>query len=202
MSRTDKDRPSYVKRFDETLGSYVQHNHRSGECRVETFDQARAWAGGYRGSWRHYRRCKKREVVTYLCTPQNPEERHSPGSYRRVKCWSRQWVGSSTYDWGYVKLQCPGHRKQVIHPEIPCSCDEPRPEPPTCDWATGSAAGYAWWRHGVPKWYIDNNWNNPERVRERDDLREAVKLANAGELDDDFDFPNFQHGQRAGWHWY
>ena len=52
-----------------------------------------------------------------------------------------------------------------------------------------------------PKWFTDHLWNGPERVRVRDKLGEARKLANAGEMDDDFDFPNYQARNGAWWSW-
>lgn len=89
---------------------------------------------------------------------------------------------------------------------------------PTCDLGEfpGQGKWYRWYntqcgwslpRHEaryystVPKWYVDHTWNNPERVRVRDRLREAAKSYNAGEELDDYDFPNHQHRHRARWLW-
>lgn len=46
------------------------------------------------------------------------------------------------------------------------------------------------------------DWHNPERLRERDVLREFVKNFNSGTVDlkeDDLDFANFQHRHRTSW---
>lgn len=45
---------------------------------------------------------------------------------------------------------------------------------------------------GPPSWYRNHVWHAPERVRERDHLREAAKAYNAGDDLEDYDFPNFQ----------
>lgn len=85
------------------------------------------------------------------------------------------------------------------------------------------STGSSWWRYkncgyflsyhrwstrNVPKWFVDHTWNNVERVRERDTLREMTKEFNAnfgrygvrGD-DADLDFPNFQHRHRSRWYW-
>jgi hypothetical protein len=50
------------------------------------------------------------------------------------------------------------------------------------------------------KWFIDHRWNNPERVRERDELTDAAKEYRAnGEVE--ADFANFQHRHAAQWDW-
>lgn len=55
--------------------------------------------------------------------------------------------------------------------------------------------------NGVPKWFVDYVWNNPERTRVRDDLRELAKEYNATLDIDDYDFPNYQHRNQALWYW-
>lgn len=55
-------------------------------------------------------------------------------------------------------------------------------------------------RH-VPRWYVNHVWTEPERVRERDQLRNLAREYNAhGDLEDG-DFPNWQHRRGATWYW-
>lgn len=49
MSRTLKDRPEWVQRFDPANGRRVKHDHRLGLCRVETLADARLASAGARG---------------------------------------------------------------------------------------------------------------------------------------------------------
>lgn len=44
MSRTDAHRPAWVQKFDPAMPAVVEHDHRRGECRVETLDEARDYA--------------------------------------------------------------------------------------------------------------------------------------------------------------
>lgn len=68
-----------------------------------------------------------------------------------------------------------------------------------CGW---SLRGYHWYTGSVPKWFIDHVYNNPERVRVRDDLRNMAREYNAyNDLEDD-DFPNHQHHYGASWYWW
>lgn len=58
-----------------------------------------------------------------------------------------------------------------------------------------------WWQNPPPKWYIDHDWNNPQRVRVRDYAREATKEYNAnGKLDSTFQ--NEQHRHRSTWYYW
>lgn len=203
MSRTYAHRPAWVQKYDNesSIPTAVRHDHRNGECVVETFEYARADAGGAYKHWRHSRNCKKREVVTHYCTRKNPEYRGSyPPNRYSLMCWS------SSYDYldgAFTSVRCAGHEKLVMHDEIPCSCDLPRPAVPTCtvDWT---------WRyyHMVTKIYGDHvpsdrataEWYGPERVRVRDELRKARALYRADPDDDfDFDFPNPQHKHRSSY---
>jgi hypothetical protein len=55
---------------------------------------------------------------------------------------------------------------------------------------------------GIPKWFNDHRWANPERVRERDHLGEMAKEYRAhGELEDG-DFPCWQHRHLGRWDWF
>lgn len=69
---------------------------------------------------------------------------------------------------------------------------------------------YVWpWTYGhrsyrlisVPKWFIDNVWNEPERRRERDDLRALRDEYNANGNLEDGDFPCWQTRGFARWMW-
>lgn len=44
MSRTDAHRPAWVQKFDPSMPAVIEHDHRRGECRVESFDEARDYA--------------------------------------------------------------------------------------------------------------------------------------------------------------
>lgn len=53
----------------------------------------------------------------------------------------------------------------------------------------------------VPKWFVDHLWHNPERVRERDDLRALRDEYNRhGDLEDG-DFPSWQARRYARRRW-
>ena len=58
-----------------------------------------------------------------------------------------------------------------------------------------------YWRDSVPKWFRDHSWYNPERVRERDLLKDAKKLYNGDNDLEGFDFRNYQHRHQASWRW-
>lgn len=54
-----------------------------------------------------------------------------------------------------------------------------------------------------PAWYCHATWWQPERVRERDDLRMMAREYNTyGDLEEDGDFPNTQHHHRSSWWWW
>jgi hypothetical protein len=58
-----------------------------------------------------------------------------------------------------------------------------------------------YYKRGVPRWFVEHVWNNPTRVRVRDDCRQAVKEYRAnGEVD--VIPPVDQHRQCAGWLWW
>ena len=66
-----------------------------------------------------------------------------------------------------------------------------------------NADGHRWRRvyGGVPKWFIDHTWYNPQRVVARETATLAKKLYNGGDDLEDFDFPVEQHRHRSSW-WY
>lgn len=56
-------------------------------------------------------------------------------------------------------------------------------------------------KKGVPRWFVNHLWHGPERVRERDGLRDMVKEFNGnGDLADG-DFPGWQARHCAHWSW-
>lgn len=193
MSRTDKDRPYVVRLRDETDGSYIVHDHRHGECIVEP-ESIR-----YLEFRRRQHNCNKRLIGEWFCTKKNPvRNRWSIWLRAGVGCWA-SWQAA---DGHWLATQCVGHRDVSYEPEIPCKCDD-YPPMPTCYPTMIGANRQRWWRTGgVPKWYTDARWTNPERTRERTELKKAAALYNGGDWDDeddfDFDFPNMQHRQRAG----
>jgi hypothetical protein len=58
-----------------------------------------------------------------------------------------------------------------------------------------------WAPRGVPKWFVDHVWNNPERVRERDHLRALCDEYNTHRNLEDGDFPCWQTRSYARWMW-
>jgi hypothetical protein len=195
MSRTDKDRPYVVRLRDDTDGSFIDHDHRNGECIVES-ESAR---------WLELRRrrhnCNKRLVGTWFCSKKNPVGRRYVWDPSDRGCWAR-W---RSVDGFWLSTQCDGHYISSYFPEIPCKCDD-WPPMPTCYPTMTRANKQRWYRTGgVPKWFRDSTWQNPERVRERDELKKATALYNGGGWDDeddfDFDFPNYGHRHRSAW-WY
>jgi hypothetical protein len=210
MSRTDKDRPYAVQIQDKTLGSLIEHDHRRGEC-VVSYDST--WWSVYR-SRKH--KCNKVLRGVMYCSkdrPLYPGDRlgdRPSYSYHRLfdpKCWHSflAWTGepiASERRW--VSTQCEGHIVHGTDDRIACICDD-FPPLPTCFPALPEEHRRNLYRRGVPKPYIDADWNNPERVRERDELKKAAALYNGGGWDEDefdFDFPNEQHRRRAAWHYY
>jgi hypothetical protein len=105
-------------------------------------------------------------------------------------------------------------RRWLHEPDCPVelTCDLPdshdrTPEPPrrwpsptSCYWALAHWV-YSPYRGvgGVPKWYRDSTWNNPERVRERDSLGDARKRWNAGDDLEDFDFACWARHREGGY---
>lgn len=183
MSRTDKDRPYRVRVRDEVDGYEIHHDHRSGVCRTPSVKDESTPAPKF---WRHRVRCSKYERFEYRCTEDQP----------LFSCWTYSaWLGAVR--------ECCGHTRSVFHEDWLCSCDNwPEREEPTCTYGFGPGRRNRYWDRGVPRWYRNANWYAPERTRERNELREAMKLANAGEMDDNFDFANPQHRHGAGWSYF
>jgi hypothetical protein len=57
------------------------------------------------------------------------------------------------------------------------------------------------WQQAPPKWYIDHNWHNPERVRERDTLRRIAQDYNANG-DTELEMANFQARNRSKYNYW
>lgn len=205
MSRTDKDRPYRIKVTDETLGSYVRHDHTRGYCEIAPKGETR-WS--IRGRYNH--NCNKVLRGTLYCTKQNPlsTRQYIGYYYGSPTCWRSYavWEGKKYFsNWHWESVQCEGHSVVTRDTQIPCKCDD-WPPMAMCDYTVPDPYYISYREGGVPKWYVDRHWNNPERVRTRDELKKAAALYNGGEWDDeddfDFDFPNYQHRHRAGWHYW
>lgn len=54
---------------------------------------------------------------------------------------------------------------------------------------------------GVPEWFIDHVWHNPERRRVRTDLGKLRQEYNANGDIEDYDFPCWQARRSAHWLW-
>lgn len=68
-------------------------------------------------------------------------------------------------------------------------------------WPTYRECRWLMFGKAAPGWYIDHYWNNPERVRTRDQLRNLAREYNTyGDLEDG-DFPNWQARSCAKWSW-
>ena len=107
MSRTDKDRPEWVRRFDHTIVTHIEHDHRDGICEEETFEDARAYATSRRryGAHRYDGRCVAYQQVEVGCGGRwktHLELGDTPFEYRWVK----------SYECGFAK---PGYRAGSCH---------------------------------------------------------------------------------------
>lgn len=208
MSRTDKDRPYRVKLSDETLGSYIDHDHTRGYCEVAPANTS--WHDIV-NSRNH--NCNKVLRGVLYCAKKSTlkvgQRLGGPGwwIYNSRDCWRsyRAWEGDPyTSDSYWVSTQCEGHLVVDRDTSIPCVCDEWGPYP-RCDRELPEQNAVRYYRRGgAPKWFNDHVWQNPERVRERDELKKAAALYNAGDWDDefDFDFPNYQHRRNASWYYW
>ena len=82
MSRTDKDRPAWIKKFDPAYPTYVKHDHTTGECIEETLDGARNY-----GHWRAAEfTCYRSFVGSYGYQVRHIWGLRAPASVRR-KSW-------------------------------------------------------------------------------------------------------------------
>ena len=207
MAHTDKDRPYWVRIRDYNI---IQHDHTRGVCIVDD-DRRNRWA-----AWRHHwRNCAKRVRVEWECTkadPYRPRRWHYSWMYGGIYrdndlCWDwacgcaipDSWKREPHACTARVRTQCLGHVSIETHAEIPCVCDD-KPEPATCFPEEPSSWRYSCFGGGgVPHDYVRARWHGPERRREREDLRDAARLYNAGEDLEDFDFVNRQARSSARW---
>lgn len=215
MSRTDKDRPWWVKEYQES--NTHEHDHARGECIEQTLELAKFYNGAYTRRTKHYRVCKKRYTHTWTCTKQDPymythyrywnaKTRYRSGQ----ECWTFRCRCTSikgrrhiySYEcptWG--RVQCEGHSEIKHDPSIHCVCDD-WPTPATCDWAGATDAYHRYYVHGgVPTWFVRQRYHRPERARERslDEMRREYNIY--GDIEDD-DFENHQARGSARWMWW
>ena len=202
MSKTDKDRPYWVRTRESGL---ISHDHRSGVCVIDE-DRRNRWVA-HRN---HYRVCAKRVRVEFTCTKDEPYRAYR-GVYpmrervcwiSRCACpipdaWKRELHGSCVRE----RVGCIGHVRYEYHADTPCVCDDfvratcfPEQSPDRRFESFGGG--------GVPGWFVNAVWHAPERRRERDDLRDAARAFNAGEDLEDFDFPNPQARNRGRYYYH
>lgn len=200
MSKTDKDIPWRIREFFE---GEIEHDHRHGECVIETLDEAKR---GFVGRHNHYARCKKRSRVEIAC----------PGAgYTRDDCSTAmtEWLALDIYArlelriWDAKRYTCTTrktpHWKYVYDETIYCpGCEDIEARRnPTCDYSIPYGRS-RYFRSPPPSWYINHVWTGPERVRERDKLNDLRREYNAhGELEDG-DFENRQTRHSARWLWW
>ena len=202
MAHTDKDRPYWVRIRDYNL---IEHDHTRGECIVDD-DRRNRWS-----SWtRHWRNCRKRITVEWSCTKAEPNR--VPSRYVAYGVRADLW-GQTCWTWvcgcedfnphhicpNRVRVQCIGHSRRETDDSIPCVCDDREPRA-TCFPTEPDSVRYSCFGGGgVPSEYVRSVWHGPERRREREDLRDAACLYNAGEDLEDFDFPCPQARSQARW---
>lgn len=198
MSRTEKDRPYWVRVADASR--VIDHDHTDGRCIVSD-DRRERWA-----AFRHHyhERCAKYERVEYTCPKDNPERPYPWRIWRepdvRPICWDRSYRVDEHGNWTWHVNQCLGHVRWVRHDEIPCSCDDR--VRPTCfpaepdEWRWSAYGG-----GGVPRDFVRAVWTGPQRRLERDGLRARARAYNAGERAD-LDYESEQHRHRARWYYH
>ena len=209
MSRTDKDRPYRVQIMDETDGSYIDHDHRLGYC--STPPNYMTWRE-LRQEYEPNHNCNKVLRGVLYCSKKRPLTRNYrvtnayfayARNYWEKKCWSSWLAIDENGDTYHERIQCEGHQVLTREPDNPCICDDFEPYP-LCGFALPDGTRPRYYSRPAPKWYRDHIWYNPERVRERDELRKAAALYNAGGWEDedfDFDFPNNHHKHMGVWYW-
>jgi len=120
---------------------------------------------------------------------------HQPGRYARHASYRYYWQGSSCMgadcdlpDFHDRRPTATWHQRNTGVPSPDCTWELEH-------WVTSPYGGSS------PKWFTDHVWHNPERRRERDELRAARREYNAhGDLEG-FDFANFQGRHSATWNW-
>lgn len=122
--------------------------------------------------------------------------------------WHYRCGNPNFYYWGYVSRTRP--ERECDLPPVPLyshyrNVSFRRNGYKRCGWVP------VWEKHDehgrnrpyppIPKWFIDHVWNNPARVRTRDECRKAVKEYRAnGEVDVEPTIDQHHHG--AGWLWW
>lgn len=221
MSRTDKDRPWWVKSLQD--GKIIDHDHRKGVCIPETLELNKFYSGGT--GYRRHPHCKKSFWVDVTCSRQmingrkeivySRELSSKWGSFRpktrgQDPCWSRVCDGHTHGEYDYlgriycdekINTQCLGHTTHVFDRSIPCDCDT-WPTPSTCDIREPDRSNRRRYTYGgVPTWFVREVYHGPERRRERE-LRDMAREYNAyGDIEDD-DFFNRQGRNSARWDWW
>lgn len=225
MSRTDKDLPYRIREYED---GYVDHDHRGGECRVESREQA--LTPTWRRYHQHYRVCQKYEVVPDPCkgallVTARSAERTSWGAirhYRKDTCsaaleelvflWEtyNTWLPAedekstrrkfARYAAGKRHFCDREHTRRVYHPEWPCTCDD-TPPAATCDYRLSRADGGGYCQGGVPTWYCRETYHRPQRREARDVLNAARRDYNANG-DTEIEPVNRQARNEARWAWW
>lgn len=73
--------------------------------------------------------------------------------------------------------------------------EQPSPTKPCDRWLS-----WRWFMFDTYDRQLAKQWYSSDRARIRDEVKDAVKLANAGEMDDGFDIENRQHRHGAAWY--
>lgn len=221
MSRTDKDRPFWVRSYQD--GGQIEHDHRSGVCIEEDLEYAQWSNGNWRGYNHKYAKCNKHFKVETLCHPQivngkrvikYDDDRFNDGRRLYVRnnskrgCW--HWIcDNHTHDerdymerlycTDKVYVKCDGHWAWFYDKTHPCVCDT-WPERPTCtiEWVDNTGGRRWYFYGGIPSAFVSTYYHRPERARERklDDMRREYN--GYGDIEDD-DFENRQARSSAQW---
>lgn len=178
MSHTDKDAPAWVRNAENGV---IRHDHRHGVCVAETFDDARAYAGGF-SRWGHHRVCRKYVEEFHTCTKAEPERPRSYfsryfgyGVAEDKICWNR-WFDRELHV--HRSTQCLGHYTRRYDADAECVCDT-WSERPTCTFEYTVKHRYYTTSTPDPDWERRVHYG-PRRRAARDTLRELTKEYNAG----------------------
>lgn len=207
MSKTDKDRPYYIRAFFE---GDLEHDHIDGECRPASLGE-----GSRRWHWNH--NCTKYETIEYECPGFNYAQRNVYGvhggpaktCYAQRRFFSAEWGAVERGDYSASRLLAIRWRKsrfcgethtyRKFHRDWACEECDTRP---TCYYSLG------WrerpYRH-VPKWYVNRQFRRPERRRVKnqlDGIRRTFNYDPDFQIFDETEPEAEQHRHRAAWHWY
>ena len=165
VSKTDKTRPWWVQLFDPGVGACVEHDHRFGEGRVESFAEKRQRVTSRTvGWWRHERRCERWEVETLFC-----------GVHEGVWGCESSWAAYRANALGLPRPVCPGHtRLYVAHPDVPCEvCDAPDRAPCEMRWPYP----YRWEMRHIHGYSVGRASKRLGEKARRRATRDALRLA-------------------------